>query len=61
MSACTLQVDAQGRLAILSQDDLDALLSGTGQDAIDARRDVRSLVIYSVYRIRWSWPVLASL
>ena len=63
MSASTsgLIVDAQGKLTILSQGDLNALLRTTGQDVPDARHIVRDLVIKYVNDTPEDWPSLPCL
>ena len=65
MNSCSspseLRVDMQGKLKILRQADLDGLLSGNRQDAIDARRHVRTLVIQGDRRIPEEWLTLPSL
>ena len=57
-----LRVDDQGKLTIdFCQSELDALLGGTGQNVIAARRDVRTLVIKDLARIPEDWPTLPNL
>ena len=56
-----LHIDAEGKLVIWRQADLDTLLIGRGQDAFDARQQVRSLLIRDVDEIREECPVLPCL
>ena len=54
-------LSSPSELKISDQAQLDDLLSGRGQDARDARHNVRSLHIRGVKRIRKEWPRLPSL
>ena len=54
-------LSSPSKLEIYDQAELDDLLSGRGQDARDARQNVRSLDIRRVERVPEEWPRLPSL